>query len=153
MTQPGQTTPSEPRAAVSEAARPPAHLVDVGTVAVLWSLPQSAILAMIGSAQIHWAWDVSVHPGPAREVRIWFRELRAPHLVRAMSPAGVIDAVIGHPAERRLRAQTVGSILMVAGQVVSDLVAAGEISGTVEDSGLWVTRASLVEFLARRLIV
>jgi hypothetical protein len=155
MTQPSQTSPPEPPEGVREMALLTAsqHLVDVNKVAELWSLPPSAILAMVDCAQIHWAWDVSVQQGRERCVRVWFRELFAPHLVRAMSAAGVIAAVLGHPTERRLLAQTVSRILMVSDKTVQDLVAAGELSGAVEDSGLWVTRASLAEFLSRRIIV
>lgn len=144
----------EPPNGVRESAPPyRSVLVDVHTVVTLWSLPPATVLAMIECGQIRWAWDVSVPAGAAREVRVWLRELFAAELSRGLDVKAVIESVVGHSTEPRLRGQTVVRTLQVSTQTVHNLVAAGELKGAVEERVLWVTRASLVEFLLRRLIV
>jgi hypothetical protein len=88
-----------------------------------------------------------------REIRLWQRELFPAELVRAMDLHNVIEVVIGHATERRLRGKDVGRILLVSDKTVQDLVASSDLSGAVEDRVLWVTRSSLVTFLTNRLIL
>lgn len=144
--------PDPPRG-VRETAPPyRAVLVDVNTVVALWSLPPSTVLAMIECGQIRWAWDVSTH-GAHREIRVWLRELFQSTSVRTMGAREVVEAVIGYTAEARLRASTVRRMVMVPHVTIHRLTELGQLEGSVEDGKLWISRASLADFLTRRLIV
>jgi hypothetical protein len=130
-----------------------AVLVDVNTVTALWSLPPATVLAMIECGQIRWAWDVSVHHGPRREIRVWLRELFDPLAARILSARGVVESVIGHATEPRLRATTLRRMIMVPPMTIHRLVEVESLRGDVAGGVLWITRASLVEFLTQRLIL
>ena len=124
-------------------------LVSVETVAALAEIHPESVVYMCEAGAYRWAWDFGT--GDRREIRIWVGE------VMSRSHAGlpltdVLRRVIGHETEPLLRASTVCAMFAVPHPTIHRLVAAGQLRGPLDSNIQWITRASLQEFLTRRLL-
>jgi hypothetical protein len=114
---------------------------------------QESIFEMVDTGELRWVWDVSSRPGAARrELRFWLGELMAPGLNGALPVDDVIERVVGHPTEPRLRGTTVCRILEVARPHMMRLLGTGYLKGECVRSVWWVEKASLTDFLRVRLV-
>ncbi len=112
----------------------------------------AAALYEMADGDLRWVWNISERPdGAARNLRFWMGELKDRSL-RDMDPAQAIEAVAGHPFERTLSRRTVGHLLLLRPPSVLALVRGGQLVRPTGGNRSQVTRASLVDFLHRRLL-
>lgn len=134
---------------------PPATLpplVDVNGASLLTSLAPERLIEM-ADGEFRWVWNVALlhREGHRRELRFWTGEIKDP-TTRNRDAGAVIGEIVGRPYEKNLRRRTVGRLLWLRPPSVLYLVRHRELCPpSPEDSGR-ITRASLVDFLHRRLI-
>ena len=112
----------------------------------------AATLYEMADGDLRWVWNIAERPdGAARNLRFWMGELKDRSL-REMDPGQAIEAVVGHPYERTLSRRTVGHLLLVRPSSMLNFVRGGLLAPPSSGHPSLVTRASVVEFLRRRLL-
>lgn len=107
----------------------------------------------IQSGRIRWAFEIGTKPEPSQPtLRIWARELLTPGACGHFEATWVVDAIVGAEGCAVLKAPEVEHVLMVNRSHVLRLFKAGELSGRLVCGHLWITRASLCDFLLRRQV-
>jgi hypothetical protein len=133
----------------------PEALISVESARWALGVDEDSVLALIQLGEIRWAWDIAVHRGGIREIRIWSRCVTA-RLQGLPQPgtdiAAVTPEVIGVVFRERLPASQVRRILTCSQQHIQRLVASGALMADVARGTRWVDRASFVKFLKSRLI-
>lgn len=125
-------------------------LVSVNVAMQVLGYDADSVVMMAESGRLRWVWDVSVHQAVKRELRFWMGELLNPTQPR--NTGDVIQAVIGHETQPRLRAVTVGHTLLVRRPTIHALVHTGALTGPLVGGVQWIDRNSLEEFLRNRLL-
>lgn len=132
-----------------------AALVTVESARIALGMDEDSVLGLVESGDLRWAWDIAVHPGRIREVRIWAQCLVARQQgddQPGATLAAVTREILGSGPETRLRAAQVRALFCCSQQQIQRLVAHDELSGDVIGKKRWVTRASIESFLQRRRI-
>ena len=94
-------------------------LVDLNSAMEHLGLESEVVLDAVDSGDLRWVWDVAGHPNPKpgrsprRELRFWLGELLNPASGKSLFLPEVLTKVIGRTTEARLRAVTVGAILLL----------------------------------------
>lgn len=128
-------------------------LVPLSVAMHIMTQEQTSIIEMVDTGELRWVWDVSSRYGIGRrELRFWLGELMAPGVNGALPAADVIQAVVGHPTEPRLRGHTVCNTLDVARPHLCRLLVTGELKGECSKRVWWIDKSSLIDFLERRLV-
>lgn len=134
----------------------PEALITVESARWALSMDEDSVLSLIQLGTLRWAWDIAVHRGSIREIRIWSRCITA-RLMDQPQPGNdifeVAAAVVGVSERERLRAAQVRQLLTCSQQHVQRLVAVGALTADVARGTRWVDRASFNQFLHSRLIV
>ena len=129
-------------------------LLDVSGAMYTLRLEQATVLEMVDTGELRWVFDVATRaPGATRrELRFWLGELLAPGAHTDKSARDVVEAVVGHEVSPELRSHTVCNLLRVARPHLRRLAVTGELRGDVNGRVRWIERASLCQFLERRLV-
>lgn len=130
---------------------PRSPMVTVEMVRSLEGVDADTVHGWIQDGTLARAWDISIQRGTVAEYRIWARSMLA-HGDDRLSDQQVLDAVIGYPTEKRLRAVTVSNMMVISRAHVMRLVEAGELAGPMAGHTQWIERKSLENFLRRRAL-
>jgi hypothetical protein len=126
-------------------------LVDVNSVMQMLCVSAESVYELVDGGDLRWVWNVSEKPDGTRLLRFWVGELMPSHRPACSLPEA-IAAVIGHPHETNLSRRTAGDILLLRSPSIKSLVDGGELLPPTQFDTGHITRASLVEFLTRRLV-
>lgn len=131
-------------------------LVDTRIAMAELGFTAKTIREMRDAGEMRWVWDVSVPAADIENTRFWLGELMRLKTgdagARNLPVAEVRPCVVGHETQPELRSLTVCNLLLVTHPTLLALHRAGELRGRVDRCVRWIERASLVEFLSRRLI-
>jgi hypothetical protein len=125
-------------------------LVTVETAKAALGLDAESIWAMIDCGEIRWAWNIATRVNGLREIRIWARELMQPGL--ELPASEVIDMLIGTSRPRLTSVEIARHVLCCSRPHMLDLLRSGELAGDMVGHHQFVHRASLAEFLTRRML-
>lgn len=124
-------------------------LVDISVAKYLLNVDSSTVYNMVLAGDLRWVWNVS-GSAAGRDLRFWMGEL----LARActLDQPTVIEAIIGSGRGEFISGITVAQTLDVDRAQILRYVATGELQGKVDGNVRRITRASLRDFLTRRLL-
>lgn len=126
-------------------------LVETGTVMAALGIDRESVIESVDGGSLAWAWDLAADGSSRREIRVWKACLsRDNAILSGMGIADVIDEIIGGKGEHRSGA--LQQLMTVSHQSLLRWWRTGELAGEIRGHTLWITRASLVQFLASRRI-
>ncbi len=132
-------------------------LVTTETARAALGVDAETLMTRVESGGLRWVFDVSaVDGGPRdgrlRELRFWVREIIAPETTRTLTPAQVVEQVVGTPSREHLRSGEVAHLLLVSDPHVGRLWQRGMLPGVIAGRALKLRRDGLVKFLNERLV-
>jgi hypothetical protein len=132
-------------------------LVTVDALRASLGVDAETILARIDAGEYRWVFDVSAvrsrrfHSSKhVRELRVWAKEIIAPEATSSLSQADAVTQIIGK--RERYYGTEIAQLLLVSRPQIFRLNEGGELDGEIVSGKLWVKRASLEDFLTRRLV-
>jgi hypothetical protein len=138
---------------------PSTALVTLDLVRAVSGLDTERVWTRVESGRLRWVWDISArsHPGGAacrgevRELRFWAAELVAPEHCRYLQVEQVLSTVLGGQRQHWTSIE-VAQRWLCSRAILKRLVDAGELAGPLRARTRWLTRASMADFLRRRLV-
>lgn len=125
-------------------------LVDIGTARAVKGLDTESLVALTESGEFRWVWDVGTGRN-RRELRFWRLELVDASVTNNLLMPAVIDTIL--PTTRdRFRSGELQALFTISAQLILQHYKAGTLDGTQTSTTLYITRASLAQFLFKRLI-
>lgn len=136
-----------------------AALVTVETARTALGIDEDSVVGLVDSGGLSRAWDISASavngPTRIREMRIWaacIAALQAGKPQPADDLRTVIDQVLPKLNRDCLRSDELQAILCCGQQTVQRLHERGFITGHFSGRTRWLDRASVADFLTRRII-
>ncbi len=132
-------------------------LVTAEVVATMRGVAREVIYQMAdgayGGESYLWVFNIATNPERERELRFWSREINAPAATKNLSLSQVVQQIVprreGLPGQFiGLRNWEVGELLRVPN--VTLLALRGELQAVPHNGGIYVPRAALENFFARR---
>lgn len=128
-------------------------LVPVEFVRAMLGCRAEQVYWAIQAGRVRWAFEIGTNARAEQPtIRIWARELLTPGACGHFEEEWVVEAIVGHEGRASLRSVEVEHLLMVNRSHVKRLFDLEELSGKLVCGHLWITRASVVAFLRRRLV-
>jgi hypothetical protein len=129
-------------------------LVSLACAATELGLEADTVKELTEAGKFRFVFDLAAKGAKRRELRFWLGELRGEPGAAAQTLEGALHEIAGPKALERVRTATVSGRLQTTRTVVHKWLDSGEIAGGTAAGGRqWISRASLVEFLRRRLAV
>ena len=128
-------------------------LLTLETARTLLARDHDAILAMVDSGALRWAFDLSVSGQPPRAVRVWGYSISC--FQRGVADEDNVETVLAAillGRRARLRASELTHRLSCSHDHLTRLVDGRRIVGGVEDHTLWLNCDSVARFLGNRVI-
>lgn len=132
---------------------PHVQLVDVNTARAIIGRSADAILAMVDSGGLRWAFDISAGSRKLRCIRIFRGCLQAwTRKTEHRAELGeVLDAILT-TNRPRLRASELVERWSCGHDLLNHLVRGRQLTGAITGHALWISRQSAARFLEARLI-
>lgn len=128
-------------------------LLTLETARTLLTRDHDAILDLVDSGKLRWAFDIGITGKPPRCIRVWGYSISC--FQRSVADEDNIETVLAAVLlgrRARLRASELTHRLSCSHDHLSRLVEGRRISGGVENHTLWLNRDSLARFLKSRVI-
>lgn len=126
-------------------------LVTLDMVRAVRGVDADTITAQVDAGELRWVWDVSTGEGAIRELRFWAKEIIAPEFCAGLKATKAVAEILGSD-RARWRGVEIAQLLLVSRPQIFRLHESGELRGAVVSGTLYVDRAALEKFLARRLV-
>lgn len=130
-------------------AKPPA-LVTVNFVAAHRGVGNEEVAILAETGQLRWVFNLSAGKGRNQMLRFWLAELQQPDLRKLPVREG-ISRIVG-TEKQWLRGREIEWVLRISRVQTKYLCDDGHLSFKIVKHCRWISRASLVRFLERRLV-
>lgn len=128
------------------------QLIPISVVRALRGLSAEAILALMESGELRFAFNFSAR-FPKSQVchwRFWLREVIAPNTVARLTLLQAIALMLGEHRQR-WRGTELAQLLLLSRPTIHRLHQSGALRGKIKGNTLWVERPALETLLTTRL--
>ena len=127
-------------------------LVSLSCAATELGLEPESVTQMTEAGTLRFVFDIAATGAKRRTLRFLLSELHTPAAAASQTLDCALNEIAGSPLFVRIRTCTVSSRLQTTRTVVHKWLLRGELAGGKDKQGRqWVERASLVDFLKRRM--